>query len=179
MTRKPSRRTTSTAKSHRAGQGRLENTLYGDVLGIAGSLFRNRQQAGADKISSLSAAARNFASDMTDIPNIQTYAQAAADQMESLADYVADNSMEQMVNDAMTVAKRHPVATAAFALAVGFGFTRLLTHNTTDQRDTKPKAPTRSVRRGTVKRSAPKKRAVAAKAKVNGRAALHERMNAA
>ncbi len=179
MASKSSRRTTSTAKSRGAGLGRSASALYGDVLGIAGGLFRNRQQAGAEKISSLPTAARNFATDLTDIPNIQTYAHAAADQMQTLGDYVADNSMEQIVDDAMAIAKRHPVVTAAFAVAVGFGFTRLMTHNAADQRVTEPKAATRSARKGTVKRPAPKKHAVASKAKVNGRATTHERMNAA
>jgi hypothetical protein len=179
MARKSSRWTTPSKKSRHAGQRRSASAFYNDILGVAGTLFRNRQQAGAEKISSLSAAARNFASDLTDIPNIQTYAHAAADQMESLGDYVADNSMEQIAEDAMAIAKRHPVATAAFAVAVGFGFTRLMTHNATDQRDEKPMPTTRSARRGTVKRSAPKKRAVAGRAKANGHAKSHERVNAA
>lgn len=179
MARKSSSRKTSHTKSHLAGPSRSASAFYGDILSIAGSLLRNRQQAGAEKISSLSSAARNFASDLTDSPNIQTYARAAADQMESLGDYVADNSMEQMVEDAMAIAKRHPVTTAAFAVAVGFGFTRLMTRTAVAQHDTKPRSATHSARKGTVKKSTPKRRAVATKSKANGRATSHERVNAA
>lgn len=189
MARKSSRRTTSSAssaKSRQGGGGSSASAFYGDILGIAGSLFRNRQQAGAEKIGSLADAARNFAADLTDIPNIQTYAHAAAEQMESLSDYVSDNSIEQMVEDAMNIAKRHPVATAAFAVAVGFGFTRLMTHNKIgqgigqgmSQRDTKQKSGRHSARSGTAKTTVPKKRA-AAKARANGRDTLQERANAA
>jgi hypothetical protein len=179
MARKSSRRTPSSTKSRQAGQRRSASAIYSDILSVAGTLFRNRQQAGADKISSFSGAVRNFASDLTDIPSIQTYAHAAADQMESLSDYFADNSMERISEDAMAIAKRHPVATAAFAVAVGFCFTRVMTHNALDQRDEKPMTSTRSARKGVVKRSASKKRAVATKAKANGHAASHERVNAA
>lgn len=189
MARKSSRRATkptSAAKSRQSRGGTSASPFYGDILGIAGSLFRNRQQAGAEKIGSLADAARNFAADLTDIPNIQTYAHAAAEQMESLSDYVSDNSMEQMVEDAMNIAKRHPVATAAFAVAVGFGFTRLMTHNKIgqgigqgmSQRDTKQKSGRHSARSGTAKTTVPKKRA-AAKARANGRDTLQERANAA
>jgi hypothetical protein len=179
MARKSSRRTASPTKPRRAGQRRSAGAFYSDILSVAGTLFRNRQQAGADKIGLLSAAARNFAADLIDIPNIQSYAHAAADQMETLGDYVADNSMERIAEDAMAIAKRHPVATAAFAVAVGFGFTRLMTHNGLRQGDETPMPATRTARKGAVKRSAPKKRAVVTKAKANGHAAAHERVNAA
>jgi hypothetical protein len=181
MARKYSRRTsssTSSTKSRQGGPRSSVNAFYGDVLGIAGSLFRNRQQAGAEKIGSLASAARNFAADLTDIPNMQSYAHAAADQMESLGDYVSDNSMEQIAEDAMDIAKRHPVATVVFAVAVGFGFTRLMTHGSGVQPAEKPQTNSRKARSPTAKRTTPKKR-VSVKAKANGQYKSQERTNAA
>ena len=83
MARKATRRSSSAASSKTSGsRPRASSPFYGDVLGIAGSLLRNRQEAGAEKINSLAGAARNFAADLTDIPNIQTYVDAAADQID-------------------------------------------------------------------------------------------------
>ena len=158
MARKATRRSSSAASSKTSGsRPRASSPFYGDVLGIAGSLLRNRQEAGAEKINSLAGAARNFAADLTDIPNIQTYVDAAADQMETLSDYVSENSMETMVEDATDFARRHPVATAAFAVAAGFGFTRLMTHNSRHQAAETTGA--RKTTRGKTKTTASRKRA--------------------
>lgn len=182
MARKTSSRTSSSSsKSSKNSRGRGNNrsasAIYGDVLGIAGSLFRPRQEAGAEKIGTFADAARNFASDMTDIPYVQTYVSAAADQMEMLSEYVVDNDLEQMVEDAAGLAKRHPVATAAFAVAAGFGFYRMMTHNNgaTNGIGRGRKAP--SARSGAVKSASSKKRGTT-RAKSNGRASPVEGANA-
>ncbi len=181
MARKTTRRSSSTSSSKTSGaRPRGTSPFYGDILGIAGSLLRNRQEAGAEKINSLASAARSFAADLTDIPNIQTYVDAAADQMETLSDYVSENSMETMVEDASDFAKRHPVATAAFAVAVGFGFTRMMTHHSRSEAVQKPAARNPGSR-SKVKATAPRKRAATktiTKTKGNGRDSSRESMNA-
>jgi hypothetical protein len=164
--------------SDRQTRGTASNGYYGDILGIAGSLFRNRQQAGADRINALAGAARNFADDLSDIPNIQSYAQSAADQMEYLSDYISDNSMEQIVEDAMDMAKRHPVSTAAFAVAVGFAFTRLLTHSDKADHTNSTSAARRSTRPAATSAKTRKSAAVR-RTRANGRDNSSERANAA
>ena len=185
MARKTTRRSSSTSSSKPSGPRlRSASPFYGDILGIAGSLLRNRQEAGAGKINSLAGAARTFAADLGDIPHIQTYVDAAAEQMENLSDYVSENSMETMVEDASDFAKRHPVATAAFAVAVGFGFTRMMTHHSRSDAVQKPEA--RKARsRSKVKATAPRKRAATktmtkamTKTRGNGRDSSRESMNA-
>jgi hypothetical protein len=171
MAKKSSGRKASTAasgRSRRPTASSTANSLYGDVLGIAGSLFRNRQQAGAERINAVAGAARNFAADLDDIPNVQTYANSAADQMELLSDYLSETRMDDIVEDAMDVAKRHPVSTAVFAVAVGFAFTRLMTHRNTASPSGKSTARKRSAKRAAAKPVATRKRA-STKAKVNGR----------
>jgi hypothetical protein len=188
MARKATRRSTSTTspKTSRT-RPRAASPFYGDVLGIAGSLLRNRQEAGAEKINSLAGAARSFAADLTDIPHIQTYVDAAAEQMEFLSDYVSETSMETMVEDATDFARRHPVATAAFAVAAGFGFTRLMTHHSRHQtaenargpKTTRGKAKTTASReRASTKATAKTTAKTTAKARGNGRDSARESMNA-
>ncbi len=180
MSRKNTRRTkttTSSKNSTRSSARRGGSALYGDIMGIAGSLLRSRQEAGAEKISSFAGAARNFAVEMTDSPNIQTYVDAAVDQMESLADYVQDNTIEQMADDAVIFARRHPMATIAFAVAAGFGFTRLLTHGGIDFRHSKSK-PSKGATRSRARKSAATNRRTTPKLKANGRAPSHDAANA-
>ena len=182
MARKVSRRqnTSSTGKAgQRNASAPSSHAFYSDILGVAGSMLRNRQAAGAEKISSLAGAARNFADDLTDIPNIKSYVTGAAEQMENLSDYVTGSSLEEIVDDATEIAKRYPVATAVFAAAVGFGFTRIMTHDSRSDRREGQKSRSRSSGRGTVKATSTKKRASAKpKIRTNGKGTPHERANA-
>jgi hypothetical protein len=167
----------SSTRTQRPRRANSSAQLYGDAIGLAGSLLRGRQEMGAEKIDSLAAAARDFAGQLPDIPNIQNYAHAAADQMETLANYVAETPLEEMVSDAGAFAKRYPLATAAFAVAAGFGLTRLLagTYNGTSnapkaRRATAPSKATKTSR---------KRSASASKSKANGRFTGNSTVNAA
>lgn len=170
MARKPSRNTSSIFS--RFTRSASTTHLHSDVLGIAGSLFRGRQSASADKIASVADATRKLSEDLSDIPSVQGYIEAAADQMEYLSDYVAENTLEQMVDDGAAFAKRHPLSTVAFAVALGYGFTKLLTGESTSETNNRParKAPVKKAGR-----PASRKRSVAAvkKAKANGKDTSH------
>lgn len=125
MATKKKRNQASASRSGRSGSQRHATPFYNDLMGIAGSLLRSRQQDGAEKISSLAGAARNMAAELPEVPYVQTYVSATADQIDMLADYVSQNSLEQMVEDGTALAKRHPVLTLASAIAVGYVVTRL------------------------------------------------------
>ena len=77
---------------------------------------------------------------MDNIPNLQTYVSATAEQMENLSDYVSATSLEDMIDDAASFARRYPLSTAAFAVAAGFGFIRLIAHNSADRRESTGRA---------------------------------------
>jgi hypothetical protein len=133
MARKAKRSRTSAASAIRSHQYDRQKGSRGhahpfvnDVLGIAGALLRNTQEGGAERISSMAAAARNIAAELSDVPYARTYVATTADKVDMLADYVADNSLEQMIEDGTSLAKRYPVSTLAFAIAAGYGLTRLL-----------------------------------------------------
>lgn len=153
------------------------SALYGDVLGIVGSLLRSRQEAAGQKIELLAEAARDFATDLTDIPNVQSYAHAAADQMEALSEYVQDNNIEQIADDATDLARRYPVATIAFAAAAGFGFIRLITHTNVVSNFTTSDAGKSATRSRSTKATSAKKQS-ATKSTTNGQHSSNERVNA-
>ncbi len=171
MARKAKKTTKSAASFRHGTRNTRRSPLYNDVLGIAGTLLRSRQEAGAEKIEAIAAAARNFAGELPDIPHIQSYVDAAADQMEALAGYVTGTDLETMASDAGDLAKRYPLATAAFTVAAGFAFTRLMAGSFTG-RD-----KTRTSRKNAGGKSAGKsgsRRGVGVrKAKANGRDGSH------
>jgi hypothetical protein len=100
--------------------------IFDDVLALAGTLARGRKDLGADKLQSLAALTRDYAASMTDLPNLRVQVASAADSLEGVADYVMHTEIEQMVGDAGTFARRHPMATLAVTVAAGLAASRLL-----------------------------------------------------
>jgi hypothetical protein len=145
--------------------------FYGDILGIAGSLLRSRQEGGADKIGSLAKAAQSFAAELPDVPHIQAYVTATANQMTQLADYISGNSLETMVEDGTALAKRHPVTTLVFAIAAGYGFTRMVAAQV-------PRSVNNRNRSARGSKSSTSRSASSKRAKANGRDRSHESANA-
>jgi hypothetical protein len=100
--------------------------IFDDVLALAGTLARGRKDLGADKLHSLAALTREYAASMTDLPNLRVQVASAADSLEGVADYVMHTEIEQMVGDAGTFARRHPLATLAVTVAAGMAASRLM-----------------------------------------------------
>ena len=100
--------------------------IFDDVLALAGTLARGRKDLGADKLHSLAALTRDYAASMTDLPNLRVQVASAADSLEGVADYVMHTEIEQMVGDAGTFARRHPLATLAVTVAAGMAASRLM-----------------------------------------------------
>jgi hypothetical protein len=125
-TSKRNGKTNSTSSDSKSSRSNKAVPFYSDVISLAGTLLHSTQKSGAEKISTFAEATRNFADDFEKIPNIQTYVTAAADQMDTLSEYVTETTLEEMMSDASDFAKRNPVATTALAIAVGFGLTRII-----------------------------------------------------
>lgn len=159
-TRKSSRRQTA------AGSQTGSHRIIDDVMALAGTLARGRKDYGAEKLQSLAESTRAFAASMSDLPNLRGQATYAAESLEGLAEYVLHTDLEQMVADAGTFARRHPMAALAAAVAAGLAATRLLMPQHTV-------AKARPARRAAVKRSAAparRKRPATVRTGTNGRA---------
>jgi hypothetical protein len=100
--------------------------IFDDVLALAGTLARGRKDFGAEKLHSLASSTREFAASMTDLPNLRLQVASAADSLESLSDYVMHTEIDQMVGDAGTFARRHPLATLAMTVAAGVAASRFI-----------------------------------------------------
>ncbi len=113
------------AKSSRAGQrqrggdGARRHGLFEDLLAMAGTLAGSRKEYAAAKLETLAESVREFAAAVPEIPNLESYASAAADSLEGLAEYVNESDFETMVRDARDFAREHPVVTLAGTIAAG------------------------------------------------------------
>jgi hypothetical protein len=109
-----------------SGKPNASRRIFDDVLALAGTLARGRKDLGADKLHSLASLTRDYAASMTDLPNLRVQVASAADSLEGVADYVMHTDIEQMVGDAGTFARRHPLATLAVTVAAGMAASRLM-----------------------------------------------------
>lgn len=119
---------TRTNSNHRKASATLNGSrrIFDDVLALAGTLVRSQKDMGADKLNSLASLTREYAASMTDLPNLRVQVASAADSLEGVADYVMHTEIEQMVGDAGTFARRHPLATLAVTVAAGMAASRLV-----------------------------------------------------
>lgn len=88
VSRKPARASQPRNGSHR---------LFDDILALAATLARGRQDYGAEKLMTLAASPRDFAASLTDMPSLRAQAASAAESFEGLAEYIACTDVEQMV----------------------------------------------------------------------------------
>ena len=138
--------------------------IFDDVLALAGTLASGRKDLGADKLHSLASLTREYAASMTDLPNLRVQVASAADSLEGVADYVMHTEIEQMVGDAGTFARRHPLATLAVTVAAGMAASRLMYRHPVT-------ATARSGRRASSRRaSGAGKRSAQARRNTNGHA---------
>ncbi|MGE0009167.1 MAG: hypothetical protein AB7S92_26790, partial [Parvibaculaceae bacterium] len=61
--------------------------LFDDALSLASTLADSRKRAGADRIGEVASATREFGASLDDFPQLRRYSDAAADNLDDLADY--------------------------------------------------------------------------------------------
>lgn len=134
-------------------------TLVGDLFSIAGALLKSRKDRGVEKLHSLSAATRDYASTLTDLPHLKAQVGAASDSIGDVADYAVHTDVEHMFTDVAAIARKHPMATIGVTVAAGL-FAALLLRST----------PEPIVETPVRKKPAKKKVPAAAHARSNGKA---------
>lgn len=89
-------------------------------------MVERKKEWGAEKISEFAEATREFAASMTTIPNLGNYANAAAKSLDDFSDYVRETEFEQIVADASSLARRHPVAVMTGGVLTGLAIVQIL-----------------------------------------------------
>lgn len=116
-------------RSRRSAALRRENygqRMFGDVLSMASTVAESRKHMAAGRLSELASATRNFTTAVEDLPYLRDYAEAAADRIDELAEYVDRTDVPEMLDDMASFAKRQPMAMLALGLAAGLVTTQLV-----------------------------------------------------
>jgi hypothetical protein len=104
----------------------MPSRFFEDALSLASTLADGRKRAGADRIVELASATREFGASLEDFPQLKNYSNAAASNLDNLADYVARTDIPDMLDDLAGFAKRQPIATLTLGVAAGLAVTQLM-----------------------------------------------------
>jgi len=121
----------ATASTHRNG-GRSSSSrdfgssIFRDVFSLASTVLGSGKHIGAQKISAVADSTRLFGEDIGELPHLQAYAEAAADGLEDLADYIDRTEITDILDEMAMLARRQPVLTAVVALAAGVAVTQAM-----------------------------------------------------
>jgi hypothetical protein len=120
--------TAKRARRQRAIRSRkpTANRLLDDALSLASTLADSQKRAGADRIVELASATREFGTNLDEFPQLRHYSDQAADNLDDLADYIAQTDFPEMLDDFAGFARRQPVATLTLGVAAGLAFTQLV-----------------------------------------------------
>ena len=100
--------------------------MFGDVLSMASTVAKSRKRMVSERLAQLASAARDFSSEIDDLPAVQDFADAVASRIEKLAAYVDDTDVPDMLDDIASFARRQPGTTVAVGLVAGLIATQLL-----------------------------------------------------
>ena len=113
---------------HKGANGKQNGSyhIFDDVLALAGTFARGQKDYGADKLHSLAESTRDFATAMTDVPNLRVQMASAGESFENLAEYVMHTDIEHMLKDVGTFARRRPLAALTATIIVGLAVSSFL-----------------------------------------------------
>ena len=113
---------------HKKATGKQNGShhVFDDILTLAGTFARSQREQGIDKLHSFAGSTRDFATSMTDVPNLKVQMGSAAESLEDLAEYVLHTDIQHMLKDAETFARRHPIAALTMTVVAGMAVTRFL-----------------------------------------------------
>jgi hypothetical protein len=120
-------------------------SVLGDVLALASTIIESGKHAGAQKIFAVAGSSRGFGKDVDELPHLHAYAEAVADGLEDLADYIDRSEVREIFDDIGTLARRQPVLSVAFTLAAGIAVTQVVRNWRTPERAVRRR--TRSMKR--------------------------------
>ena len=160
--KKSSRSRYKSASASRAAS----NYFFEDVLALAGTLADRKKLWGAERISEFAEVTREFSSSLTDIPRLGNYVNAVADTLEDFSGYMKETEFQQIVVDASTFARRHPVVVMTGGVLAGFAAMQILR---SDGTFLKSRGSAKTSRRGGKAQGA----AAGGSKRINGHAHLH------
>jgi hypothetical protein len=119
---------THSNRRHKSTNGKQNGShhVFDDILALAGTFARSHKEQGIDKLHSFAGSTRDFATSMTDVPNLKVQMVSAGESLEDLAEYVLHTDIQHMLKDAETFARRHPIAALTMTVVAGMAVSRFL-----------------------------------------------------
>ena len=102
------------------------SALFNDVKAMGSALLDSRKMAGAEKLAGFAEAAQTLSESLKDTPLLQDYAEKAAESLGSLARYIERRDMDEILEDAIEMAKKQPVLTLTLTIVGGIALTQML-----------------------------------------------------
>ena len=119
------------SKAGTAKKSGASSYFFEDVLALAETLANRRKDWGAEKISEFAGSAREFATSVESIPNLDNFVNPAVESLEEFAGYVRETEFDQLVRDSATFARRHPIFTIGGGVLAGLIATQILRYSGT------------------------------------------------
>lgn len=116
------------SKRNKSGAAKKSGTssyFFEDVLALAETLANRRKDWGAEQLSEFAGSARDFAKSIEVIPKLGNFVNPAVASLEEFADYISGTEFDEIMGDAATFARRHPVFTIGGGILVGFVATQV------------------------------------------------------
>jgi ElaB/YqjD/DUF883 family membrane-anchored ribosome-binding protein len=126
----PSLKNSVEAVAERAGNRATDiKESMSDMARAATQSVDDGRQTAADRLRSAASAVRDRADTLPGGPKVQQFAHAAAEGLNTTADYVRSHDAKGMVEDVGRVVKNHPGPSLVIAAAFGFLIGRALTRD--------------------------------------------------
>jgi hypothetical protein len=119
------------SKARTAKKSGASSYFFEDVMALAENLANRRKDWGAEKISEFAGSAREFATSVEAIPNLDNFVNPAVESLEEFADYVRETEFEQIVRDSANFARRHPIFAVGGGVLAGLIATQILRYRGT------------------------------------------------
>src|SRR5215213_559350 len=113
-------------RSRNQGTSGKSNYIWEGLVSLGRPLVNTEKEWGVEKMNELANATQEYAASLEDTPNLAGYTTAAAESLQELADYVNENEFDQILNDSLDYAKRHPVPMIIGGAIAGLVVTQML-----------------------------------------------------
>lgn len=117
------------AKGNRGNNG-SSNGILDSLLAMAGGLADSRRDNAAALLGDFAESIRTVIETVPGLESLRNYADAAAESLEGLAQYVSETELETIASDAGDFMRQHPVMTITGSVAAGLAVAQMVKAST-------------------------------------------------
>lgn len=99
-------------------------SIYRNIMAASLPFIASGKHTGVQRILAVAASVRAFGKSSKDLPQLQSYAETAADGLDRFGEYIDRTELPDIFDDLGTYAKHQPVLVAALTLGTGIALTQ-------------------------------------------------------